>query len=152
MAVTEAIGHHYKFSPRLLGMMCTEPPKAASQIRPERMRDKLRHRMLMRDDVEHGIPTSPISTTAYSEKVEKAENPLDPSHYRIAGQMINYSSTDITERCMSFSSSSMHDQQSWSNLISQSFVLVATGCMTFHLEQGIRNILSGLLIRDFGHG
>lgn len=113
MGVTEVIGNHYKFSARLLGMMCTTPPKAAAtQARPEKMRDKLMNRFMKTDDIECGIrtslasvrrpavPTSPASTTQDSEKVEKAANPSDPSHYRIAGQMINYSSTDITDRCM----------------------------------------------------
>lgn len=113
VAVTEVIGNYYKFSPRLLGMMCTTPPKATTtqEARPEKMRDRLMNKFMRTDDVERGIrtsltnaraptiPTSPASSTQYSEKTEIAENPSDPSHYMIAGQMINYSSTDITNRC-----------------------------------------------------
>jgi len=100
--VIEVIGNHYKFSPRLLGIMCTAPsPKAMSQPQQQRRRDRLKNR-IMRDDVERGVPESPASTTGYSEKekVKMADNPSEPSHYSIAGQMINYSSTDISDKCM----------------------------------------------------
>ncbi|KAK6592992.1 ADP-ribosylation factor 1 [Botrytis cinerea] len=97
--IIDVLAHRYGFSPRLLAIIKTLPPKNTSS---KDHRISYKEKLFEKDDIETGrasmnMPrahTAPAATT---------------SHYTIAQQMINYQSVDVGARFMCIGANWMHD-------------------------------------------
>lgn len=97
----QTIGRYYKFSPRLLGIIRTEPVrhKSKEEHAEQRHRDRIKARLFPspqspKDDIE--LANGACLT---GEPIKVVGKGLEPSHYSIANQMIHYNSVDLGDRC-----------------------------------------------------
>jgi hypothetical protein len=107
----QTLAEHYEFSPRLLGLMCSEPlkPEPATASEPpsttERIREYARReRQKFRASIE---PQSPIAARNPEDPVELRQVPpvseperLDVNHYHIVDEVWHWSAIDYGAKCM----------------------------------------------------
>ncbi|KAM3073070.1 hypothetical protein ACMFMG_008788 [Clarireedia jacksonii] len=99
--IIEHIGKHYKFSPRLVGIM-KSPPVDAKPSHPDH-RVTYKDKLFEKDDIETGRASINISRAQSA--VRKAAETT--SHYAIAQQMVNYQALDVGQRLGAISSTSL---------------------------------------------
>lgn len=90
--IVRLLGDRYKFSPRLLAIICTEPPQFKSQEKPALGR--FRRNLYKKNDIEVATTGMSIDLPRYANSPKNS--PYDDiSHYTLAKQMINYQSYDV---------------------------------------------------------
>ncbi|KAM3071193.1 hypothetical protein ACMFMF_007668 [Clarireedia jacksonii] len=101
--IIEHIGKHYKFSPRLVGIM-KSPPVDAKPSHPDH-RVTYKDKLFEKDDIETGRASINISRAQSA--VRKAAETT--SHYAIAQQMVNYQALDVGQRFTCIGANWMHE-------------------------------------------
>lgn len=124
--LVNVLGKHYKFSPRLLALIQSDPPANPSEEeRPQKYSrvSRLKH---AKNDVETAS-RSLHSSQSSQETVATNSLPrlLGQDHYGIASRLYNYQSIDVGPRCRS---RLCLEREKLANG-SKSFVLAPIGCM-----------------------
>ncbi|TEY68285.1 hypothetical protein BOTCAL_0121g00120 [Botryotinia calthae] len=97
--IIDVLAHRYGFSPRLLAIIKTLPPKNTSS---KDHRISYKEKLFERDDIETGRASMNMPRA-------HAAPAATTSHYTIAQQMINYQSVDVGARFMCIGANWMHD-------------------------------------------
>ena len=87
----EALGKHYKFSPRLLAIIKQIPPDKAPQVQDK---NDAKYKTLRKDDVE--TATSSLETPRAS---SPSQNRPVVRQYDVAKQWLNFQSIDVGTHC-----------------------------------------------------
>ncbi|KAG4425644.1 hypothetical protein IFR04_001106 [Cadophora malorum] len=87
--ILELLGSHYKFSPRLLAIIGSDPPKSKAQ--QDKPVGRFKAKLYRKDDIE--VATTGMSIDLPRHPRKSSLN--DISHYALAEQMINYQSHDV---------------------------------------------------------
>ncbi|CZS90673.1 hypothetical protein WAI453_004041 [Rhynchosporium graminicola] len=97
------LGKHYKFSPRLLAIINTDPPK--SEIHHSKPVGKFRAKLYRKDDIE--LATKGVSVDLPRSRHKSIHS--DISHYTLARQMINYQSHDVGAQFLCVGANWIHE-------------------------------------------
>ncbi|KAF7951497.1 hypothetical protein EAE96_006806 [Botrytis aclada] len=100
--IMDVLAHRYGFSPRLLAIIKTLPPKNPSS---KDHRISYKEKLFEKDDIETGRASMNMNRTHATHRAP----PATTSHYTIAQQMINYQSVDVGARFMCIGANWMHD-------------------------------------------
>ncbi|KAK0104499.1 hypothetical protein ONS95_004787 [Cadophora gregata] len=107
--ILKLLGAYYKFSPRLLAIVGSDPPESKHQ--QDKPVGKFKAKLYRKDDIE-------IATTGMSLDLPRSPRKSalhDISHYALARQMVNYQSHDVGAQFLCVGANWIHELKPLSN-------------------------------------
>ncbi|PVH87189.1 hypothetical protein DL98DRAFT_510047 [Cadophora sp. DSE1049] len=101
--ILNLLGNHYKFSPRLLAIVGSDPPESKTQ--QDKPVGRFKAKLYRKDDIE-------VATTGMSLDLPRSPRKSalhDISHYALARQMINYQSHDVGAQFLCVGANWIHE-------------------------------------------
>ncbi|KAH9210573.1 hypothetical protein DL95DRAFT_370770 [Leptodontidium sp. 2 PMI_412] len=101
--IINLLGKHYKFSPRLLAIIGSDPPESKAQ--QNKPLGRFKAKLYRKDDIEVATKGMSVDLPNYPRKSAHS----DISHYALARQMINYQSHDVGAQFLCVGANWIHE-------------------------------------------